>query len=208
MTERALHEYKDKILEELKDKGRTEYKTTEDLLKLYYNKINFFRLSHISEGTYDSHKLQIVKEHLGYHEGLKNELEFKLIPIKNIRKELLGDDKKIGDIETETGLINHGDNILNESKMSLQRSVQNVEMTKVVAKEITIKIQANTEAMVRIKNDLDEIDAPINRSKKILIRIGRRIATDKYIWLCTGLVFLAIVVIILIHTKVIPSSSI
>jgi len=113
------------------------------------------------------------------------------------RDELMGDRKAAGhDLGSESGLIQHGDEVLNASKDSLQRSVATVTATVQVGKDVTTKLQAQTQQMSRQLDDLYEIENTVDRAAAIIKRMARKIASDKYMWILVFLVFAAIVFII------------
>jgi len=126
---------------------------------------------------------------------VENELEWK--QQDENRKDLLGDhEAKVRDLESEGGLIKYGLEVEDESKNSLQRSVAVVAATLEVGKETAAKVERQTEQIAGILEGLDKIEDSLDRSRIILARIGRRVLTDKYIWVFIGLILVAIIFII------------
>jgi len=128
-------------------------------------------------------------------EQLKEDIKFK--EIDKDRDELMdGAGPRIHDVASENGLIQHGDDVLAASKQSLQNSVVTVTQTAAIGKDITTKLQSQTQQMSRQLDDLYEIENTVDRAAAIMKRMARKIASDKYVWVMVFLVFAAIVFII------------
>jgi len=137
-----------------------------------------------------------LKQHKQNLEEMKNQIEWK--QTDNVRKELVGDHQaKVVDYDSAGGLMKHGQDVQQESKDSLQRTVGKVAETLQVGKETANKLQQQTDQMANMIDNLDSIEGTLNRSAKIIRDIARRVATDKYMWVLIVLVFAAIVFIII-----------
>jgi len=151
-------------------------------------------LNHQSQADKRTYK----KKHKQFKADIKeieNELEWK--QQDENRKDLLGDhEAKVRDLESEGGLIKYGLEVDDDSKSSLQRTVGVVAQTLEVGKETAAKVERQTEQIAGILEGLDKIEDSLDRSKIILSRIGRRVMTDKYVWVFIFLIIVAIIFII------------
>jgi len=146
-----------------------------------------------------------LKQHKQNLEDMKNQIEWK--QTDSVRKDLVGDHQpKVVDYDSGAGLMKHGLEVQQESKDSLARSVQTVHQTLAVGKETANKLDQQTQQMANMIDNLDDIGSTLDRSKKIIRDIARRVATDKYMWVLIVLVFGAIVFII-IYKQLAPRSS-
>ena len=114
-----------------------------------------------------------------------------------LRKDLLGDHKVDVNMETQGQLMQHGLEILADSKESLQNSVQVVAQTVEVGRKTAGKLEHQGEQMARQIDVLDTMEHRVDRSITILRGIATRIATDKYTCCLIWLVVAAIVFIFL-----------
>lgn len=136
-----------------------------------------------------------MKEHKAFYDRMKNDYEWK--QTDSTRRDLIGDRKaKAVDYDSADGLMRHGLEVQQESKESLQRSVGKVHESLQVGKETAAKLDQQTEQMAGMIDKLDEIDSTLTRSMRVIKDIGRKILTDKYMWMLIVLVFAAIVFII------------
>jgi flagellar hook-length control protein FliK len=150
---------------------------------------------------------QKLKNHNDTYDALKNEYEWK--QTSNVSNELLGDVKtKIVDYDSAEGLMKHGLEIQDQSKDSLNRSISVVVQTKALGTETAQKLEQQTEQLGNVGNDLDKIDDILTRSNKIIRLIGRRIMTDKYVWVLIILIILAIVGIVLYKRYYNPDANV
>jgi len=111
--------------------------------------------------------------------------------------ELLGDHKaEVRDLSTQAGLTEYGEHLDQNSTDSLKRSVVVIHETVDGGRRIADDLERQTEKLSGILEGLDEIDGAMQRSRKFLARIGRRVLTDKYVWLLIGLIVVAIIFIV------------
>jgi len=135
------------------------------------------------------------KEHKQKLKEIRNELEWK--KSSNAKRELVGDhieDKP--DLTTADGMMDHGRNVLADSKESLARSLAVVADTTQIGRATAQRLAAQREQLEKIFDDIKSIDSTLSRSNKILRRIARKIGTDKYLWVVIFLVFFFIIFII------------
>lgn len=86
-----------------------------------------------------------------------------------------------------------------ESNDSLKRTQQRINDAKDIGIDINLKLAQDTEKLAKLDHDLEAIGTTLDRTKKVINRIGRKIATDKIVWLFAILIMCAIVLILLKH---------
>jgi len=189
---------RDMELDNLRDQ-LNDFQTALDAIKIE------LKNSHIAHTDREEFKGK-HKSHKGILEVLKNEFDWKSKDAD--RGELFDDRKEAGhNLDTEGGLIAHGDAVQAASKESLQRTIGNVTTAAAIGKETTVKLQAQTQQLAGQLDSLNQIDDNVYAANKILRRMARRIASDKYIWVMVFLVFAAIVFII-VWKNLHPSASV
>lgn len=102
--------------------------------------------------------------------------------------------------KSATQTMDYGINIMDKSKESLTRSLATIQETVFIGGGSIIAIENMTNQIDSMHDQMESIDSTFKRSTKVLSRIGRRIITDKYIWLLTIMVVIAIICIILLKT--------
>lgn len=142
----------------------------------------------------------IIKERKIYFKSLYEWYDF--LETERKKKELLGQDINPNEIKiiTKTNqeeLINYGLGIQHYSKQSLTNSLRTLKMVKEIGESVVLKLEENTQTITRTHNELEQIESVVQRSIRIIKRIGRRIITYKYVcvlfWtLITMLIFLLI----------------
>jgi len=126
---------------------------------------------------------------------MKNDFEWK--KSNKVRDDLIGDhEEDKADLNTADGLMNHGRTILDEGKKALERAQQNVAKTTEIAKKTAEKLADQQRQLEKIFDDIKSIDSTLARSTRIIKRIGRKIATDKYLWVIIFIVIFFIIFII------------
>ena len=145
----------------------------------------------------------MLRDHKNTLKELKNEYEWK--KSSAVKEELLGDHKPGADaanaLETEEGLMKHGLDTQDKSKESLARTLRVVNDTRTIGQDTVLKLEANSSQIEGMYDNLEDIESTLARSTKIIKRMARKVATDKYVWVIVSLVFAAIVFII-IYTQV------
>jgi len=94
-------------------------------------------------------------------------------------------------------MMDHGKKVLVESKDSLQRTMGVVAKTTDIALATAAKLDAQQKQLEKIFEDLKSLDSTLARSNRIIKRIGRKMATDKYLWVIAFLVIFFILFIII-----------
>jgi len=137
------------------------------------------------------------KEHGDRLVQLRNDVEFK--SQQTNRDALLGGPggENGTDLQTEDGVIQHGRQVLQDSKDSLERTLGVVNQTTAIGVQVTTQLQKQTEQIEKAYETMDEIESTLKRSTKIINRMARKVATDKYIWVLAFLVLAAILFIII-----------
>jgi hypothetical protein len=153
----------------------------------------------------------IIKDYKKFLDNAQNEFIYRQKNIQHTKERIeLFDDNdnnnknnrilqiSIGEkINSETGIIDHGDNILNASKESLQNTLANVAKTREVGIHITTNLEVQTQQINRINQDVYDIENTIERAGVITQRMLRKIFTDKYVCCFTILVALLIIFILI-----------
>jgi hypothetical protein len=74
--------------------------------------------------------------------------------------------------------------------------------TQVTGRETAVKLDAQTAQLQTMSDTLAEIDTNVGRSKKIILRMARKVTTDRYVWVVIFFVVAAIVFIIVwVHMR-------
>lgn len=92
------------------------------------------------------------------------------------------DPEKGADMKTADGMMQHGLSVQQESKESLQRTLQTANEALDIGKETAVKLEQQTEQLTRVYDDLGDIDGTLNRSRAIIKRMARKMRTDRYLW--------------------------
>jgi len=154
-------------------------------------------LRHIKDETEKTEATAIVKEHKQTFQKLKNEYEWK--KQAQVKDQLLGEHQEVtaADQNSPDGLMKYGLDVQDKSKDSLKRSLETIENAKQVGTKTVEKLQANTEQIGNMYNELETIESSLARSRKTISRIARKVATDKYVWIFICLVLGAILALII-----------
>jgi len=173
--------------------------------------IELQRMTREFENAFDNFKIELQaiskkdqrnykkkrKEHGDRLVQLRNDVEFK--SQQGNRDALLGSGGEGGgpDLQTEDGVIHQGRTVLGESKDSLERTLGVVNQTAAIGVKTVEQLQKQTEQIEKAYETMDEIESTLKRSTKIINRMARKVATDKYIWVVAFLVLAAILFIII-----------
>jgi len=163
-------------------------------------------LRHINDHPDKAELKLMLREHKDTLKKLRLEYEQK----KGVatRDELLGDgEQPVDKLETAEGLMEHGLAIQDKSKDSLQRTLGVLEQTKEVGVDTVLKLEANTKQVEALYDELELIESSLQRSAKIIRRIARKIATDKYIWVMIVLLICVVIIIVVVNQVHSSSSS-
>ncbi|KAA6378986.1 MAG: hypothetical protein EZS28_025486 [Streblomastix strix] len=107
---------------------------------------------------------------------------------------------------SEEQKLNHGKKINKKAEQSLQRTVQMSSDAVATAGDTALTLQAQTEQMLRIQSQLDSMDSDLDRAKKTLQKIVRRLMTDKLLVVLLLIIVIAIVGV-LIYSAVKPKKK-
>jgi hypothetical protein len=100
------------------------------------------------------------------------------------------------DMNTREGLQQHAEETLQDSKSSLQNTLSTVNKTVVVGRDVSNKLDEQTEQLQAVFDELTEMGQVLDRSKRVMKKMARMMATDKYLWCLVGTVFIGIIGII------------
>jgi len=169
----------------------------DDKLRSYENNLDALQMELKALGPAEKktfkRKFKSYKKQL---KELKNDYEWK--KSNNVKKDLLGDhEAPQTDLNTAGGLMAHGRSVLQDSKESITRSQVVVGQTLEIARATAAKLSEQEKQMQKMYEDLKSIDSTLARSNRILKRIGRKMATDKYLWVIIFIVIFFILFIII-----------
>jgi len=116
----------------------------------------------------------------------------------NVKADLLSDNPEVKvDLDTQDGLIQHGRNIMSDSKESLERSLQAIGAASEAGRNTALQLDRQFNQLGGIKNDLGTMESTLARTNKVVRRIARKMSTDKLLWVVVFFVFVAVVAIII-----------
>ncbi|XP_052170587.1 novel plant SNARE 11 [Diospyros lotus] len=99
---------------------------------------------------------------------------------------------------TNQQLVDHGNQMMDETDEAIERSKKVVHETINVGTETAESLKAQTEQMSRIVNELDSIHFSIKKASKLVKEIGRQVATDRCIMAMLFLIVLGVIAIIIV----------
>lgn len=146
---------------------------------------------------------QMLKERAGRLKELKKDLKW----IKNDNDSLL-EDESGGllppqyahlDEMKEDQMMEYAKNIQEDDMNILDNVILVVDQTQAQAADVAQKVAEQTEQIGRVGERLDEIDEELERAKRVLKIMLRRVMTDKIVWCFLGLIIVAIAGIIAWH---------
>lgn len=153
-------------------------------------------LRHLGAHPQKGEFTKILRDHKAELKELKNEYEWR--KAASAKDQLIGDAKETNsaDLTTNEGAMKYGLDLQDKSKDSLQRTLKTVHEAKDIGVDTVAKLEANTQQIEGMYDKLESIESTLQRSTKVIKRIGRKMATDKLIWGVTLLVLAAIIFII------------
>lgn len=99
---------------------------------------------------------------------------------------------------TNQQLVDHGNNMMDETDQVIERSKKVVHDTINVGTETAAALKAQTEQMSRIVNELDSIHFSIKKASQLVKEIGRQVATDRCIMALLFLIVIGVIAIIIV----------
>jgi hypothetical protein len=106
----------------------------------------------------------------------------------------------------EKDIINHGLTVQKKSQKALEHTLSVIGATREIGIDVNSKLSANIDQVSAMYDKLEEVQSSFKRSKRVMNRIGRKIASDRYVWIFILLLFLGVVFII-VWKYVKPSAS-
>jgi len=106
------------------------------------------------------------------------------------------DPNAAADMNSAQGMMKHGLKTQDDSKESLQRTLATANEALDIGKETAVKLEAQTEQLTRVYDDLGDMDGTLNRSRAIIKQMARKMRTDRYLWGVFILLLLAVAGII------------
>jgi len=137
---------------------------------------------------------QLLRDH---KDTLKNfQKQFELLRNTQVKKELFEGFERYENPIHPTGsesLMTHGLDVQEKSKVSLKNTLKTVNDSKLIAQDISIKLEQNLEKTVKTHDKLEQTESVLRRSVQVIRQIARKITTDKYVWVMVLLVLFLIV---------------
>lgn len=112
-------------------------------------------------------------------------------------------------MDTNTGrtiMLSETNKVQNKTEESLKRSLQNAREMNEIGAEALQKMEAQTEQLGKVQAKVDQMESELKKAQQLLKGILKRMMTDKLILLFVGLIFLAIVGLV-IYIAVSPQDS-
>jgi predicted nucleic acid-binding Zn-ribbon protein len=164
------------------------------------------RINNAVEKCLRDHKMiSLETKQLPPEEKVKwnGELKGILKQIKEIQSELkwarTGDaaaSAQGGPAATELGVISHGNNLMSKIDESTNNTLVMINEAEGIGTKTAAQLAAQGEQLQHISDNLYEIEDTLQRATAITKRMARRLLTDKYVWVLTVLIILAIIGII------------
>lgn len=83
------------------------------------------------------------------------------------------------DFATGEGMMKHGLDVQDQSAASLGRTLRVANEAKDIGIDVVAKLEADTQKLESITDNINSIDTTLARSRKVIARIARRMMTDK-----------------------------
>ncbi|KAI3493575.1 hypothetical protein L1887_40776 [Cichorium endivia] len=99
---------------------------------------------------------------------------------------------------TNQELMDHGNQMTDETDQAIERSKKVVHDTVNVGTETAATLKGQTEQMNRIIGDLDSINFSIKKASRLVKELGRQVATDRCIMSMVFLIVIGVVMIIIV----------
>ncbi|KAJ6942908.1 SNARE 11-like [Populus alba x Populus x berolinensis] len=113
-------------------------------------------------------------------------------------EELHDDNVLLASSMTNQQLVDHGNQMMDETDQAIERGKKVVQETINVGTETAAALKAQTEQMSRIVNELDSIHFSIKKASQMVKEIGRQVATDKCIMALLFLIVVGVIAIIIV----------
>jgi len=100
------------------------------------------------------------------------------------------------DLNSADGMMSHGRDVMAQSDQALKNILGTIATTRDVGTATAARLHEQEKQLQKVFDDLKTIDSALNRSNRILRRIGRKMATDKYLWVIIFIVVFFVIFII------------
>ena len=101
-------------------------------------------------------------------------------------------------IKKETELMEHGLKVSNQSTEHLKNILRVTNDAKEIGTTTCQTLDNQGNQIAHISQNLEQIDTTMSRSKKVISRIGRKLLTDKCLWI-VGLLLIAASIFIIVY---------
>ncbi|KAI4315183.1 hypothetical protein L6164_028022 [Bauhinia variegata] len=99
---------------------------------------------------------------------------------------------------TNQQLVDHGNQMMDETDQAIERGKKVVQETINVGTETAAALKAQTDQMSRIVNELDSIHFSLKKASQLVKELGRQVATDKCIMALLVLIVIGVIAIIIV----------
>ncbi|KAI3707407.1 hypothetical protein L6452_25901 [Arctium lappa] len=203
-------------LEKIKDSGRQSRQLAEltdkmreckRLIKEFEREVkdlDYSSIPHASK-TLNERKQSMVKE-------LNSYVELKKKYASNIERKRVGhiegteevsaeDNGLLASSMTNQELVDHGNQMMDETDQAIERSKKVVHDTVNVGTETAATLKGQTEQMNRIIDDLDSIHFSIKKASRLVKELGRQVVTDRCIMSMLFLIVIGVIAIIIVKVE-------
>jgi hypothetical protein len=125
----------------------------------------------------------------------------------DVRKEIIGDGNGDGNgnvqiciDDTPEGIIQYAKNLQNKDIDGVRRTIGVIGDAKEIGIQTAAKIQAQTEQIAKMKDDLAAIESELTRAGRHASIMIRKTMNSKVVWVLTGLIVVCIAIIIIMKT--------
>jgi methyl-accepting chemotaxis protein len=109
------------------------------------------------------------------------------------------------DQKTPDDLMKYGMKLQEDDNTRLKNIARTVEDAKEIGIITNQKLADQTDVIVKIDDDLNQIETTLERTAKVIKRIARRLLTDKCIWALVLMLVVGIIMLILFKTGMIKT---
>jgi len=171
-----------------------------DKLQSFENSLTSLRVELGSLETNDKKVFQKkCRDYDKVYEKYANEVEWQRS--LSVKSELLeGGEENKSNLDTAAGMMAQGRSTRGESKESLSRTLGVIAATATVGKDTLVQLDSQQQQLEGVGEDLGSIGGTLRRTNKVIQRIGRKMMTDKLLWVIVFLVIAAIIAVIVYKT--------
>jgi multidrug efflux pump subunit AcrB len=103
--------------------------------------------------------------------------------------------------KNELEMIDYGNKKMNEIDGMADRVLEDLDNAEKIGIDVGVELKKGGDVLVKVGDDLKEIDDSLERATKATKRMARRLLTDKYVWILVILIIIAIIVIVVLKVN-------